>query len=351
MVAHKQLSGDPRFGDLHVGQIADSFGLPEHAGEILHAAFEHLHGLGVDLVTANQSHPGWVAGYADNGFVVLKDRRLFCASPELEALLQPFEQTRRSLFLTNLMCHGPHALSEIPMTTTEATSERTPKSASDVAVRLTKLSRERSWNVYTDIAWPEALSGERYCMAPELMSIWGTEHWDTLTEEQRVRLSLYECANFFSLTLQGERPLVAGLSDRLYSKRVTADATEYLHHFLDEENKHMVMFGMFLNRYVGKVYPEKKVALDRTYAKGEEEVMFFCKALVVEELGDYYNMQMMGDQRIEPIVRELNDLHHRDESRHIAFGRLHLRELSERWLAEWPRRVRVRVQTWLARST
>ena len=75
---------------------------------------------------------------------------------------------------------------------------------------------------------------------------------------------------------------------------------------------------------------------------------FFCKALVVEELGDYYNMQMMGDQRIEPIVRELNDLHHRDESRHIAFGRLHLRELSERWLAEWPDEVRVRVQTWLA---
>ncbi len=107
VVVHKQLSGDPRFGDLHVGQIADSFGLPEHAGEILHAAFEHLRGLGVDLVTANQSHPGWVAGYADNGFVVLKDRRLFCASPELEALLEPFEQTRRSLFLTNLDGHGP----------------------------------------------------------------------------------------------------------------------------------------------------------------------------------------------------------------------------------------------------
>lgn len=234
------------------------------------------------------------------------------------------------------------------MTTVDPTPERTTKSASDVAVRLTKLSRERSWNVYTDIAWPEKLTGERYCMAPELMSIWNTPYWDTLSEEQRMRLSLYECANFFSLTLQGERPLVAGISDRLYSKRVTADATEYLHHFLDEENKHMVMFGMFLSRYVGKVYPEKKIALDRTYAKGEEEVMFFCKALVVEELGDYYNMQMMNDPRIEPIVRELNDLHHRDESRHIAFGRLHLRELAERWLAEWPDEVRVRVQTWLA---
>lgn len=107
VVVHKRLSGDARFGDLHVGQIADSFGLPEHAGEILHAAFEHLRGLGVDLVTANQSHPGWVQSYGDNGFVVLPDRRLFCASPELEALLEPFEQTRRSLFLTNLDGHGP----------------------------------------------------------------------------------------------------------------------------------------------------------------------------------------------------------------------------------------------------
>lgn len=227
-------------------------------------------------------------------------------------------------------------------------SPRQAKSASEVAVRLTKLSRERAWNVYTDIDWPEALSGERYCMAPELMSVWGTEYWDTLTEEQRLRLSLYECANFFSLTLQGERPLVAGLSDRLYSKRVTPQGTEYLHHFLDEENKHMVMFGMFLNRYVGKVYPEKKIALERTYAKGEEEVMFFCKALVVEELGDYYNIKMMNDARLEPIARELNDVHHRDESRHIAFGRLHLSELSAHWLGQWDDEVRTRVQTWLA---
>ena len=229
-----------------------------------------------------------------------------------------------------------------------AAPARTTKSASDVAVRLTALSRERAWDVYRDIAWPEALTGERYCMAPELMSVWGTEYWDTLDEAQRLRLSLYECANFFSLTLQGERPLVAGLSDRLYSKRVTKEGTEYLHHFLDEENKHMVMFGMFLNRYVGKVYPEKKVALERSYAKGEEEVMFFCKALVVEELGDYYNMKMMNDARLEPIVRELNDVHHRDESRHIAFGRLHLAELAAHWLSEWSDEVRMRVQTWLA---
>ena len=33
--------------------------------------------------------------------------KLAALRPELEALLQPFEQTRRSLFLTNLDGHGP----------------------------------------------------------------------------------------------------------------------------------------------------------------------------------------------------------------------------------------------------
>lgn len=222
------------------------------------------------------------------------------------------------------------------------------RTASTVAQKLTKLSRDRFWNVYERFDWPEALSGEKWCMAPELCSLYGTEAWDALNEDQRLKLSLYECANFFSLTLQGERPLVAGLSDRLYSKRMDESSTEYLHHFLDEENKHMIMFGMFLNKYIGKVYPEKKIALDRKYAKGEEEVAFFCKALVVEELGDYYNIKMAKDERLEPIVALLNDVHHRDESRHIAFGRLRLAEVAAEWLPKWDDELRAGFQKWLA---
>ncbi len=222
------------------------------------------------------------------------------------------------------------------------------ESADELCVRLTRQSREQLWDVYSEIEWPERLSGERYAMSPELISIHGTELWDSLDEGQRMRLSLYELATLFSITLQGERPLVAGLSDRLYSKRVSAVETEYLHHFIDEENKHMVMFGMFLNRYVGKVYPEKKLALQRPWSKEEEEVAFFCKAMVVEELGDYYNVKMMLDTTIEPIVTRLNWIHHRDESRHLGFGRRHLKELCERYLPGWSSEKRASFGAWLA---
>lgn len=221
------------------------------------------------------------------------------------------------------------------------------ESASELAVRLTRASRKKFWDVYNHFTWPEALVEGAWLMPPELISIYGTAAWDALDEAQRKRLSLYEIGNFFSLVLQGERPLVQGLVDRLYSKKNSKEITEYLHHFVDEENKHMVMFGEFCNRYVGKVYPEKKIVLPREYAKGEEEVAFFCKVMVVEELGDYYNLAIEKDERVDPFVRDLNRMHHVDEARHLAFGRTYLVELFERYRAGWSDEQLASFQGWL----
>lgn len=219
---------------------------------------------------------------------------------------------------------------------------------SALAEQLIKASRRETWDVYTYFDWPETIPADAWAMSPELVSIYGTPAWDALSEEQQKRLALYEIGNFFSLTLQGERPLVAGMSDRLYSQRFTAAETEYMHHFMDEENKHMVMFGMFCRRYIGKIYPEKKLTLPREFVKGEEDVAYFCKVMVVEELGDYYNVVMMRDKRIHPIVQEINFVHHRDESRHLGFGRQLTTELWNKWSPTWTDEVRARFQAWLA---
>jgi hypothetical protein len=229
----------------------------------------------------------------------------------------------------------------------ESTTQ-SPSSTSTLAEQLTKASRRELWDVYSYFQWPDALPADAWCMSPGLVSIHGTDAWSALDEAQQKRLSLYELANFFSLTLQGERPLVAGMSDLLYSSKLTPSQTEYLHHFMDEENKHMVMFGMFCRRYVGKVYPEKKLSLPREYAKGEEDVAFFCKVMVVEELGDYYNVLMMRDKRIHALVQEINFVHHRDESRHLGFGRQFTTELWNKWSPTWSPEVLARFQAWLA---
>jgi hypothetical protein len=222
------------------------------------------------------------------------------------------------------------------------------ETASQLASRLTGASRRKAWDIYSAFNWPSALEPGMWCMPPELISIYGTPAYEALSEDAKRRLSLFEIGNFFSLVLQGERPLVQGLVHRLYLKSTGRDITDYLHHFVDEENKHMVMFGEFCHRYIGKVYPEKKIALAREYSKGEEEVAFFCKVMVVEELGDYYNVTIERDERVEPLVRQVNRVHHVDEARHLAFGRVHLAELFAQHASGWSAQTLAAFRTWLA---
>jgi hypothetical protein len=221
------------------------------------------------------------------------------------------------------------------------------ESASELAVRLSRASVAKFWNVYSTIDWPETLDRSGWFMSPELISLHGTERWERLDDAARRKLSFYELVNFFSLTLQGERPLVQGLCNQMYSRQ-KEQVTEYIHHFLDEENKHMVMFAEFCNRYAGKVYAQKKLLLAKDYAKGEEDVTFFIKALVVEELGDYYNVLLARDERVHPLAREINKIHHRDEARHIVFGRRLLSELFEQYAPKWSPETLAGVRSWLA---
>jgi hypothetical protein len=110
LVMNTEMRGDARFGDLHVGSLVDCFSDPLHAGEVVSAATNYLRGRGVDVVVSNQSHPGWIRGFAENGYLIAPNRRLFVMSPGLREVLEPFDEIAPGLHLTNMDGHGPHAL-------------------------------------------------------------------------------------------------------------------------------------------------------------------------------------------------------------------------------------------------
>lgn len=211
---------------------------------------------------------------------------------------------------------------------------------------LCSASRRDFADPHLEVEWPEAVGPEEWCMSPELMSAWGTPLWDSLDEPRQKRLSFFEAVNFFSLNIQGEKPLVEGLARRLY-RRGGAGANDYLHHFLDEENKHMQWFAGFCRRYAGKIYPDKKMSLPRTWAEGEEDVCFFAKVMIFEEIVDAYNQRMAKDTRLAGVARRINYLHHRDEARHLAFGRIQLRRLFKANAPSWPAGTQEGVQRYL----
>ncbi len=200
--------------------------------------------------------------------------------------------------------------------------------------KLCKASRKDYINPYSYLEWPDQVDREQWFTSPELISLYGTDLYESLSEVQRKTLSFYEAVNFFSLNIHGEKSLIEGLAHRLY-KRDTNDISPYLHHFLDEENKHMIYFGEFCMRYAGKVYPDRKLAFPREYAPGEEDFLFFAKVLIFEEIVDVYNVKMSLDQTLVPVAQQINAMHHRDEARHLVFGRQLVAELFDRFSRQW----------------
>jgi hypothetical protein len=200
--------------------------------------------------------------------------------------------------------------------------------------RLCEVSREDFANPFL-VDWPEQLDPETdWYTSPELISLYGTPEYEELSEQQRKRLSFCEAINFYSLNIHGEKSLIEGLAHRLYRKESQV-VSPYLHHFLDEENKHMVYFGGFCMRYAGKVYPERKMMFPREFAPGEEDFLFFTRVMIFEEIVDVYNVRMSLDQRLAPIARQINAMHHRDEARHLVFGRKLVRSLFEEYKDKW----------------
>ena len=110
LVMDTRMHGDARFGGLRVGSIVDCLADPADAGDVVSAATAFLRRREVDIIVSNQAHPGWICGFAENGYLVLPRRRLFVASPELQRMLEPFADTARGLHLTNMDGHGPHLL-------------------------------------------------------------------------------------------------------------------------------------------------------------------------------------------------------------------------------------------------
>ncbi len=197
---------------------------------------------------------------------------------------------------------------------------------------LSKISAEELIDP-RDFSWPASVDANAWYFTPELISLYGTEVWDSLHESARQRLSFFEAVNFFSLNIHGERYLISEISKRLFEDD-NVELSRYLTHFVDEEARHMLYFSGFCDRYAGKVYPDRSF---HDSLGGDEELdmfLLFARINVFEEIVDHYNRVMANDDRLVPVVREINRIHHVEELRHLNFGRRFLQHCLEQRIAD-----------------
>lgn len=205
-----------------------------------------------------------------------------------------------------------------------------------VAERLSKVSEHSYQNPYTALDWPDTVDPETdWFSTPEYLSLVGTPAWDALPEAGRKQLAFREAVNFFSINIHGEKGLMAGLAERLYRKDMLS-VSAYLHHFLDEENKHSIFFGGFCHRY-GRVYRSRQFSVDEgEMPRDIADFLFFAKTMIFEEIVDHYNWVQARDERLHPVARFINRNHHVEEARHLIFGRQLVTELwqGQQWDAQ-----------------
>lgn len=226
------------------------------------------------------------------------------------------------------------------MTVETLPSQKLAEKLSDASVRL-------HYSALEAVPFPATLEKNNWFTAPELMTLFCQPEWETLTEDTKKILSFYEAVNFYSLNINGEKALIEGLAKRLYDEARPSEHSRYIHHFLDEENKHMTFFGTFCMKYAGKVYQDRKFNFEREYQDGEEEFLFFLKVFIFEEIADYFNVKMSNDDRLTEVARKINYYHHVDESRHLAFGRMHLKEVWDKYSSTWGTDYKTNLETYI----
>lgn len=199
----------------------------------------------------------------------------------------------------------------------------------EVLGRLSEKSIEDYYNPYQQFQWPDRLDEDRMWMSPELLTPYGTPLFDELGEETLRRLAKWESINFYSLNVHGIRELLIEVVGRIHMPGFEVPS-DFFHHFIGEENEHMWFFAEFCRRYGGKIYSSTAMRADSVWEPEVENFLVFARILFFEELVDHYNSRMAQDAALCDTIREVNRIHHQDESRHIAFGRelvslLHMR--------------------------
>lgn len=90
----------PRFGNMRVASVVDCFATPHNAMAVVRAATKALMTKGFDMIVTNQSNRNWGQAFERAGFLKGPSNFILATSPQLSALLSPFEACKTETHFT-----------------------------------------------------------------------------------------------------------------------------------------------------------------------------------------------------------------------------------------------------------
>jgi len=207
-------------------------------------------------------------------------------------------------------------------------------------VRLYENAKRDQWNGTERLDWSIDVDPEKGLLPDPAIGIYGTPIWQGLDEAQIRRLRHEAVTWQLSQFLHGEQgallataqivEAVPWFEGKLYG------ATQVM-----DEARHVEVYRRFLLEKLEHEYPvnaQLKQLLDQILGDSRWDMKFLGMQIIVEGLA-LAAFGVMRDTATNPLLRDLTAAVIEDESRHVAFGVLSLREFYED-LSEAERRER-----------
>lgn len=198
-----------------------------------------------------------------------------------------------------------------------------PLDKETAADRLLKGSVKRSYAPVVDIDWTAPMEPGKYFLPAQVLSLYGTPMWESMSTEQRIELSRQEAANILSIGIWFENILNQSLLKSLMHHDPGSLHSRYMLTEMGDECRHMTMFGRAIERMGAKPYQLRpaQAVVANLLPKLFRGNMLWVAALIGEEIFDATQRRVVDDPDLQPLIARLMRIHVTEEARHIRFAR------------------------------
>ncbi|MBW0088520.1 diiron oxygenase [Pseudonocardia sp. KRD-184] len=191
------------------------------------------------------------------------------------------------------------------------------------AARLLKSSLDHSYEPSIDIDWDAPLVDGLWGVPEHRVSLYGTDLWDTLSDEQKRTLSIHELCSIARIGLWFEMILMQMLLRYSYDRDPRSGHIQYALVEIADECRHSIMFAK-MNAHCGVPdYRPRRIVheLGRGFKALASGPAMFAGTLFVEEILDQLQREAMRDETVQPLTRMVNKIHVTEEARHVRYAR------------------------------
>jgi hypothetical protein len=192
---------------------------------------------------------------------------------------------------------------------------------------LYEKSKREQWNGTTQLAWDTQVDPESEIVPRAISPLNGYAPYEKLNDKERAHLGYAQIALQLSQFLHGEQGAMI-VASQLVGAVPWIDAKYYASTQTMDEARHVEVFSRYLHEKLEWEWPindSLKELLDATIQDSRWDFKYLGMQILIEGLamGAFGNLYQFCQ---EPLLKELLKYVMRDESRHVAFGVVSLRD-------------------------